>query len=300
MVPQNGAALLHPVTERGCRRGTRQVIPDDPAGDVVRGGEVSQVGGVVVPDEAVAVADAGVEPHPVREMGVQAAYELFCFRGRNVAAAVVNHPPLCKVRLLREGDKVAADGILAGGEVDADAGGLKRRTAGVALRRLIAERGEVGDVAARFHAVGHSLGHPEDCTGGEGIHIGLISCLHRGLPAQRRDRRVGHTVAEQYQIFHESTSLKIHTLLYQTKKCPSTKIKPFEKFFLGKTFVLPSRSVLDRIKEIVRCKNTLVFKYGIIIAHSGLFVKRTHGAIKCCAANKKGRIPDTGASFLVC
>ena len=99
-------------------------------------------------------------------------------------------------------DHVAAVARVAGGEPDAGGRRLERGAAEKVLARRAAEDGHDGRVAAGGKAVGHVAHAAEHAVAREIVDRVLFRCLERRAAAERVERMVGHTVADDENILH--------------------------------------------------------------------------------------------------
>ena len=96
---------------------------------------------------------------------------------------------------------VAAKGDVVFTKDEAHVQGLKRRPSGVRFPGVIAENREVRGIAARGHAVRHGFCQAQYSLRTQQIHVRGPRGLQRGPSPQRFNRIIGHTVAEQDDVF---------------------------------------------------------------------------------------------------
>ena len=210
MIFQHVVRTHHQIIQRCCILAVaqRQIGLDRSACDVVRRCESAQIGGAVIPDQAVPISNTGIEPESiVAQCLFHCLHQDACLFGGDIAGAVVHHGAILIVRLIAQCHQIAAQRNIGGLHVDADASGLQRRTAGVILHRVIAQNREVCHIAARLHAILHGLNQTNGCFLCQSVHVGGIRCLQRGLVSQFLHWIVCHTVTQYYQIFHQISLL---------------------------------------------------------------------------------------------
>jgi hypothetical protein len=150
----------------------------------------------VSPDQQIAVADAGVELEgAAAQFGLQGRDAAAAFLRRDVAGGVVLHNAVV------DGDEVAAIGDIARAEVDADVGGLQRATPAVDGRRVVAQHGQIGDVAARRHALRHGAHQTHGTGTRQLVHVRGVRDRQRRAPAELRNGIVGHAVRYEQDAF---------------------------------------------------------------------------------------------------
>jgi hypothetical protein len=94
--------------------------------------------------------------------------------------------------------QVAAVGHVLSADIHTDARRLEGRAPRVDGPGVVAEHGEVGNVAAGRHALGHGAHHPDDSLTGEPVEVRRVGRLE-GRPArQLRERLVGHAVGHHH------------------------------------------------------------------------------------------------------
>src|SRR5512141_872627 len=97
--------------------------------------------------------------------------------------------------------QVAADSDVVRSEGDSDGGRLERRAAGVDDGGVVPKDTQVRHVAARVHLFRDDLHHPDGAVGRHEIHVRFLRGLERRAVADRRDRPVGHAIADQDDVF---------------------------------------------------------------------------------------------------
>ena len=88
-----------------------EVLAHHAAGDIMRRGHVAKLQLAAVPNHAVAVAHARVEfKCRIAEMRLHGSDELGGLFARNIARTIIHHGFRRIVRLVRQGDEIAAEG----------------------------------------------------------------------------------------------------------------------------------------------------------------------------------------------
>ena len=151
-------------------------------------------------NQQVAILDACNEEHPVvAETVIEMADEhLALFGGEMTAVMVLDFP-------VEQGDDIAAEGQVVGTHLIADAGSLKRSPALIDLVKVVAENGGVGHLAAGTIPLGHGEQSSATSVTGQPVHALRVHILQRCLSAKSFYRMVGHAVAENNQVFHQSS-----------------------------------------------------------------------------------------------
>ena len=197
MVFEKLNALLHHIIEL-CGIGVLgNIVSYNSACDVVRRCERSKVGSSAVPDKAVTVAYAAVKvKFLVVEMLCKIVNENLCFCGGDIACAVVNEGLVLKVRLLGNGNKIAAEGNVISGHINADGTCLQRGTACVANSGVIAQNGKVCNIGAGLKTVGNGAykTHGRFCS--KHIGIGCNGAAHGSAAVKLGQGVICHTVAK--------------------------------------------------------------------------------------------------------
>ena len=179
-----------------------EMLPDAFPADVVRGREL-HIRAAVRYDEAVAVADAGVEGEPlIPQLLLQKRDKLSRLRGGDLARGIVLHGLVLEVLILREGDEVGPEGNVVLLHIYAHGEGFQRGTPRIADLCVIAERAEIGDVAAGLVAVGDGLDQPHLPRLCEKVHSGGVGDFERSASAESGDGIIRHAVSENECIFH--------------------------------------------------------------------------------------------------
>ena len=181
----------------------REIVADAPAAYVVRGSELHG-GAAAGDDETVAIADSGVEREDiVAELFLEIFHELAAFLGGDLARRVVLHGLVLEGVLVAESDEVGAKGDIVALHLYADGQRLEGGSAGVAVLGVVAERAEIGDIAARLEAVGHRLDQTYPARLREHVDHGFICRFERRFAAEGGHGVVRHAVAEYESVFHK-------------------------------------------------------------------------------------------------
>ena len=163
MIFQDIVAVLHQFEKFLAAVGRfREIIADALSENVVRTHEIVSIV-AVLPDQAVTVADAGVEfPLIVSELILKRLDQLIGFRRGDLIGAVVENDTVgVVVLLLGQGHHVAAVSRLVGLHFNAHADCLQRRTTFGVHCRVKRKNRHIGGVAFGHHSVGNVGNHSD-------------------------------------------------------------------------------------------------------------------------------------------
>ena len=122
----------------------------------MRRGHLAQLRRAVMHYQTVAVGHAAVKIKlATAEMLLHSLDYLRGLLRGNIAAGVVEHGLCAVIRLVAQGNKVAAQGNVRIAHVDSDAHRLKGRTAGIALLRVESEHAHICNIAAGLQTLGN-------------------------------------------------------------------------------------------------------------------------------------------------
>ena len=204
MMIQNLKAFTHQVVEFSAAvPAFRQVFSDPFAENIVRAHK--GIGIVAAADhQAVAVADAGVEPpRIVAEFFLQRGNQFGCLGGGNFVGAVVEHDFVVVVlALIGERDHIAAVGGVVGRHFKPHAHRLQRGAPLGVDARIEREDRHVCGVAFRNHALGNIGNGSHQCVLGKTVHHRLFCGFHRRPVSEHGNFFIRHAVGNQYKIFH--------------------------------------------------------------------------------------------------
>ena len=147
-------------------------------------------------DEEMAVLYTSIEMHAAAiarvagQLFFQKADEHVALLGFEAPAGVV----LKDVTL--DADEVAAQGKVAGPQLDADAGGLQRTATFIDKVLVIAEDTAISHLGAGMEAVGDGLEQAVAAVARKPVHGRSVGILQECLAAQRGHMPVGHAVAQ--------------------------------------------------------------------------------------------------------
>ncbi len=175
----------------------REEIRDRLADDVVGCGGLSaeRPGN----DHQVPVADPRIDPD-FPERGIQIAEEFGALSAGYVPGVEVFH------HTVPDRDQVAPVGDLPLLEGDAHADRLQGTPPGIGGAGVIAQDGEVCDIAPRLKAVRDSPEHSAPPLPGDSIHVRYL-CVLKGCSAPQFGKRlISHAVSEDDDVFHVNLS----------------------------------------------------------------------------------------------
>ena len=172
----------------------------------MRRGHLAEIRRAVMYDKAMTISHAAVKiKFAAAEMLLHGLDYLRRLFGRDIAAGVVEHGLCAVIRLVAQGDKVAAQSDIRFAHLDSDADRLKGRASCVALLRIESEHAHICNIAAGFESGGNGSDKSDFTLRRERIDIGLLCDFHRRLAAESLNGIIRHAVAENYSIFHISS-----------------------------------------------------------------------------------------------
>ena len=202
VILENVPRSHHHVKQRLALLARGQIGGNLPVGDVVRGRERAPRPAAFL-DKAMAVGDARVQRKTgAVELLFQRCDQLFCLLRGDLARRVVQHGLLFERLFLGEGDEVAAQRDVGVFQGNADGRRLQGGAPRIIEGGVIAEHGEVGDVAARGKARGHGAHESLHAFFCKRVDVGLAGELQAGLVVPLGQGIARHAVAQDDNVFH--------------------------------------------------------------------------------------------------
>ena len=157
----------------------------------------------MLPDHNIPVAGAGVELKFFRvEFLPDGLHENMGILGGDLPGAVIQNGLFRVGLLLRQGHQIHPKGHILRLHGNVQAQRLQGGAAGIAHPGVIAQDGQIGNIAAGVHSLRHIL-HQSHLPGRcQRIQGGGMGRFQGGLSSQGLDGFIGHSVSQNHNVFH--------------------------------------------------------------------------------------------------